>query len=79
VDRLDRVDEFDLVAWRGGAAQARIAWPVRSRRGSPGSLPPIPGWTLAFVRLLATTMLAWVRAFGDQVLPVAGSPAMTMD
>src|SRR6185436_3156741 len=45
------------------AAQARLAWSVRSRQGSPGSLPPVPGWTLALVcAFVATTMFAWLRA-----------------
>src|SRR5436190_643405 len=66
-------DEFDLVALGAiGAAQARLAGSIRSRQGSPGSLPPVPGWTLALVcAFVATTMFAWLRAFGDQV-PAGG-------
>jgi len=66
-------DEFDLVALGAiGAAQARMAWLARSREGSPGSPLPVPGWTLVLVcTFLAATMLAWARAFVDQV-PAGG-------
>jgi len=66
-------DEFDLLALGAiGAAQARIAWPGRLRESSPGSLRPMPGWTLVLVcAFLGTTMLAWGRAFVDQA-PAGG-------